>query len=239
MSLPDPLPLSILYEDEWIIAVDKPAGQLVHPSGDPRPEDEVTMKILRDQIGRRVRVAHRLDRPTSGVLLFALEDTAEKALREAFSARRIEKTYWAIVDGRPGDSEWVCEAPLAKDPDSEPQPARTEFRLLETLRHDLSLVEARPITGRFHQIRKHLLGAGLPIVGDYRYAGAERSDALGGLLGTGTRMLLQSRRLGLVHPCTGEPLLIEAPPDPAIERIRSLSSGQPRGVGEIDESHLS
>jgi tRNA pseudouridine65 synthase len=214
--------LEILFRDEWLVAVNKPAGQLVHPSSDPQPDDEVTMKILRDQIGEQVRVAHRLDRPTSGVLLFALEEQAEKNLREAFTDRRISKTYWAVVDGVPSEPEWVCELPLAKDPESQPKQARTEFRLLEKLPSELCLVEARPITGRFHQIRRHLQSADLPIVGDYRYAAIERSDALGQRLGTGTRMLLQAKELRLAHPITGEELVIKAPVDPMFEKVRAL-----------------
>lgn len=211
--------LTILYEDEWLIAVDKPAGQLVHPSSHPEPGDEVTMKILRDQIGRKVRVLHRLDRPTSGVLLFALDDAAEKKLREDFTARRIEKIYWAIVDGIPVLDAWVCKEPLCREPGEKLQEAETEFRILETSERGFALVEARPKTGRFHQIRKHLLSAGTPIVGDYRYAGIERSDALGNELGTGTRMLLQARELNFTHPITRLPLTITAPVEPLFGRI--------------------
>ncbi len=214
--------LQILYRDKWLIAVDKPAGQLVHPSSDPQPEDEVTMKILRDQIGEQVRVAHRLDRPTSGVLLFTLDTEVEKRMRDAFTDRKVEKTYWAIIDGCPENDRWTCEEPLRTNPEAKSKPAKTQFRLLQRLADRSSLIEACPITGRYHQIRKHLLSAGYPIVGDYRYAGIDRSDELGKQLGTGTRMLLQAKQLRLSHPITNKTLHIEAPTDPMIEKALTL-----------------
>ena len=214
-------PLTILFQDEWLIAVDKPAGQLVHPSSHPEPEDEVTMKILRDQVGKKIRVLHRLDRPTSGVLLFALDEKAEKQLRDDFTAKRIEKTYLAVIDGIPETESWTCREPLRREPESRAQDAETAFLLLRKSDQRVALVEAKPRTGRYHQIRKHLLLAGHPIVGDYRYAGIERSDELGAKLGTGKRMLLQARALSFEHPTTRETITIKAPSDPLFESIFS------------------
>ena len=102
---------------------------------------------------------------------------------------------------------------MRKSDDSADQDADTAFTVLERT-EDLSLLEARPSTGRFHQIRRHLLHAGFPIVGDFRYAGEERSYRMGEKLGTGERMMLQARRLGLDHPVTGERVTISAPVDP-------------------------
>ncbi len=211
-----PRPLEILFQDEWIVAVDKPAGQLVHPAEVPQDGDEVTMKILRDQIGERVHTLHRLDRPTTGVLLFATDGIAARALRKAFDAREIEKTYWAVTIGHPVEDVWVCSEPIQKEEGAPIREAKTSFRRLADLGGDLGLVEARPETGRFHQIRRHLLSVGTPILGDYRYSGIERCDALGEKHGTGTRMLLQAKVLEFTHPITEERMKLEAPVEPLI-----------------------
>jgi tRNA pseudouridine65 synthase len=216
-------PLTILHQDEWMVAVDKPAGQLVIPSDRPQPEDEVTMKILRDQIGQQVHPIHRLDRPTSGVLLFGTDRDAARTLHTAFANHEVRKIYWAVISGRPANQEWTCREPIQKDETAEAKSAETAFRLITPLEHKLSLVEAVPKSGRFHQIRRHLSHLGHPIVGDYRYAGMARSDQLGALLGTGTRMLLQAKSLQLQHPVTGQALLIEAPLDPLIQGLYGKS----------------
>ena len=213
-------PLTILYRDEWIIAINKPAGQLVHPADEPAEGDLVTMKILRDQIGERVHLIHRLDRPTSGVVVFATDGDAARKLHRAFEAHDVQKIYWAVIDGHPGSDAWSCIEPIRKHETAPERPAETGFRVIEFLEHGLALVEARPKTGRFHQIRRHLLNVGHPIVGDYRYLGIERCDALGARLGTGSRMLLHAKSLQFQHPATGEPILIEAPGEPLIEMIR-------------------
>jgi tRNA pseudouridine65 synthase len=214
-------PLSILYQDEFLVAIDKPAGMIVHPGRDPEGVEWVAMKRLRDQIGRRVFPAHRLDRPTSGVLLFALDKGTASRAQQAFELRNVVKTYLAIVCGDVPD-RWVCETPLRNDPNDEPLPAKTSFERLAVTPGAffpgdptlvLSLLKVTPATGRFHQIRRHLLEAGCPIVGDFRYAGMDRSYELGEVLGTGTRMLLQSKALELAHPQTGVALKIEAPLD--------------------------
>lgn len=212
-------PLEILYQDDWIIAVNKPAGQLVHPADHPEGSDLVTMKILRDQIGCQVQAVHRLDRPTSGVLLFAKGRTITRALSRAFERHQVQKTYHAIVDGRPPAAEWICEEPIQKTPDLPAREASTGFRVITHLLGDLSLIEARPHSGRYHQIRRHLLHCGIPIVGDYRYAGFDRSNELSNDLGLDTRMLLQSQSLTIPHPITKEPLIIKAPLDPLFQRI--------------------
>lgn len=211
--------LNILYQDEWLVAVDKPAGQLVHPADDPKPEDVVTMKLLRDQLGRQVHPIHRLDCPTSGVLLFTFDGGVTKKLRRAFDRQEVEKVYWAVVNGQPAEDEWVSREGLRKTEDAPLREAVTRFRVIRRLGEKLALVEARPETGRFHQIRRHLLGAGHPIVGDYRYGGVAFCDAQGEELGSGTRMLLQAKELRFVHPMLGEELVIEAPVDEVIGMV--------------------
>ena len=160
----------------------------------------------------------RLDRPTSGVLLFALDRKSAGLLQQAFEQRNVRKTYHAIVCGIP-PQRWVCKIPLQAGPDDAALAAQTTFERLRESAFPgdpsliLSLIQAQPASGRFHQIRRHLLAAGFPIVGDFRYAGEERSHELGRILGTGTRMLLQAKRLEFQHPHSGQPLRIEAPSD--------------------------
>ncbi len=208
-------PLHIIYQDEWLVAVDKPAGQLVHPADNPKEGDQVTMKILRDQIEQHVYNIHRIDRPTTGVLLFGTDRTTARALHRAFEQHEIKKTYWAIVSGTPPADAWDCHEPLRKTDDAPEREAYTSFRVLKNSA-SLFLIEATPHTGRTHQIRKHLLHAGIPIVGDYRYAGIGPSDKIGKQLGTGTRMLLQSRQMEFRHPATAEQTSITAPIDPML-----------------------
>lgn len=215
------VPLRILHQDEFLVAIDKPAGMIVHPGRDPVEPEWIAMKRLRDQLGQRVFPAHRLDRPTSGVLLFSLDRETAGLAQQAFELRQVAKTYHAIVCGRVPE-RWTCETPLASGGESEALPARTSFERLSVSPEGcfagerdliLSLLKATPFTGRFHQIRRHLQQAGKPIVGDFRYAGMDRSHQLGEVLGTGTRMLLQSKSLEFRHPRSGERLRIEAPRD--------------------------
>ncbi len=215
--------LTILYRDDDLIAVNKPAGQLVHPADSPKPDDLVTMKILRDQIGQQVNAAHRLDRPTSGVLLFTTGRRAARALGRAFDRQQVKKTYLSIVDGSPADDQWTCAEPIQKDPHSPPREALTHFHVLARLPNALTLLEAQPQTGRYHQIRRHLLHCQLPIVGDYRYAGYQRSEELSQRYHLQTRMLLQCKSLTFPHPSTKEEMTITAPSDPLFQ---SLTQGE-------------
>lgn len=208
--------LDILYQDQWIVAVDKPAGQLVHPSDTPQPDDEVTMKILRDQLGQKVEVIHRLDRPTTGVLVFGLCVKASKVLRRSFEEQKVQKTYLAFVNGVPALANWQCDEPLQKNEDSPIKSASTDFQILKRFGDDYALIEARPKTGRFHQIRRHLLQADHPIVGDYRYAGIESCEQTSKKLEIGTRMLLQASAIEFIHPVTKKALKITGPLDPII-----------------------
>ena len=216
------VPLNILYQDEFIVAIDKPAGMIVHPGQDPEGPEWIAMKRVRDLLGQRVHLAHRLDRPTSGVLLFALDKETAGLAQQIFERRKVLKTYYAIVCGE-APMRWVCDTPLRTNPEDAQRSAETMFeRLAVTTKAFfpsdpdlvLSLLKATPATGRFHQIRRHLLEAGRPIVGDFRYAGIDRSNELGGVIGTGTHMLLQAKALELDHPRTGVRLKIEAPMDP-------------------------
>jgi tRNA pseudouridine65 synthase len=206
--------LPILFQDEWLVAIDKPPGVLVHPSDQPKPDDLVAMKILRDQVGEKIHVIHRLDQPTSGVLIFATDRRAARKIRQDFEKRRIKKRYLAMVHGRPSTDRWTCRAPLKKTPEAPKRSAETSFKVLEKERPQIALVEAIPNSGRFHQIRRHLLYSGHPIIGDFRYQHYNICKEAGERLGIGTRMLLQAKSLEFRHPITKNQLTIEAPEDP-------------------------
>lgn len=217
-------PLRILFEDEWLVAIDKPAGMLVHQGRDAEEPEWIAMKRLRDQLGRRIHTVHRLDRPTSGVLLFALDQVSSGLAQKEFEQRRVAKTYLALVCGA-FPATWTCETPLQAGEGQPFRDASTRFRCLETgpaltdPSIELSLVEAVPLTGRYHQIRRHLLEAGFPILGDFLYGDMDRNLELGERLGIGTRMLLQAKVLELRHPHTGLPLRIEADEDADFSRV--------------------
>jgi tRNA pseudouridine65 synthase len=215
-------PLSILFQDEWLVAIDKPPGFLVHPSDQPKSDDLVAMKILRDQIKKNIRVIHRLDQPTSGVVIFATNCGAARKLRKDFEKRRVKKRYLAMIHGHPSREEWICQAPLKKNPDSPEKPAETLFRVLEKQAQQLALIEAFPNSGRFHQIRRHLLCSGHPIVGDFRYREHDLCKEFGERMRIGTRMLLQAKSLEFCHPITQVRLVIEAPIDPCIKHLAKI-----------------
>lgn len=210
-------PLHILFQDDYLVAIHKPAGHLVHPADKPQPEDLVAMKILRDQLGKRVNPIHRLDRPTCGILLFGLEPIASRAMHQAFENQEAKKTYWAVIEGQPPLTQWCNTESLRKEPDQPLQQAKTEFLVLnhKTIQGiPLTLLECTPATGRFHQIRRHLSQSEMPILGDYRYAGIDTSNRLSDTLNTQTRMMLQAKKLSFEHPITKEHLIIESPLDP-------------------------
>jgi tRNA pseudouridine65 synthase len=229
------LPVSILYLDDTLVAIDKPPGMIVHAGRDEEGPEWIAMKRVRDLLGRQVYPVHRLDRPTSGVLLFALDLATCARVQRLFESRQVEKHYLAVVEGITRE-HWVCETPLQRNPGEPEREACTGFDRLATAtgagggsgpRPDLSLLRALPRTGRYHQIRRHLAQAGHPIIGDFRYAGVERCLDLGESLGTGTRMLLHAESLLLPHPQTGEPLVIHAPADDSFRHWFPLPSAAP------------
>ncbi|MBP6321669.1 MAG: pseudouridine synthase, partial [Giesbergeria sp.] len=172
-------PLHILWRDEHLVALYKPAGWLVHRTGLDAGETRFVLQTLRDQIGQRVYPVHRLDKGTCGVLVMALHSDAARALSQAFEQQRTHKRYLALVRGWLPDSAEVNH-PLRPDdapPDAPAQAAHTAFRCLARLELDesadgrhpstrASLVEAVPTTGRRHQIRRHLKHLAHPILGD-------------------------------------------------------------------------
>lgn len=176
--------LPIVYRDEDLVAVNKPGGMLVHRSSLSRGETRFVVQTLRDQLGQRVYPVHRLDRPTSGLLLFALSPGIAARLSEAFSERRVDKRYLAVVRGLGPERERLDYA-LREEDGSRPKAempamaAVTEIRRLDSVELPVqvdrypqtrySLMEARPLTGRRHQIRRHLSRRGYPIIGDAKH----------------------------------------------------------------------
>ncbi len=207
--------LDILYRDEHIVAINKPDALLVHRTrlaGDT----VAALQLLRDQINRAVYPAHRLDRATSGVLLFALDAETAARLTTAFTERRVRKRYRAIVRGiTPEQGE--IDHPIIDPDDPVPREAQSQFKRIETVRLDgevegrpaqYSLVEVEPVTGRRHQIRRHLKHIHHPIIGDTTYGRGAHNRFFRDRFGV-YRLLLHARSLELAHPITGDPLRIE------------------------------
>lgn len=229
--------LDILYRDEHLVAIDKPAGLLVHRSNLDRHETRFAVQLLRDQIGRHVHPAHRLDKGTSGVLLFALDAATARALGEQFESGAVDKTYRAIVRGWPPESGCI-DHPLSRQFDDHGRPrtdaatlslpARTDFRRLGTAEIDAAvdryptaryaLVELRPLTGRQHQLRRHMKHIAHPIIGDATH-GKGRHNRLFQERFDSHRLLLACTGLRLRHPASGAPLLLQAPPAADFGRV--------------------
>jgi tRNA pseudouridine65 synthase len=198
--------LSVLYRDEHLIAVNKPSGVLVHRGW---ARDGVpALQQLRDQIGQFVYPVHRLDRATSGALLFALSSEAARDTQALFKREQVEKRYLAVCRGNDPTLRSV-DHPLAQKDGGEKRPAFTELRLLGTFER-YGLFEARPRTGRTHQIRRHLKKAAHPIIGDVRYGKGEHNRLFRGRFGF-HRLALHCHRLAFDHPRTAERVEIEAP----------------------------
>ena len=219
--------LPILFQDEFLAIVDKPSGLLVHRSPIDRHERRFAVQLLRDQLGRRVYPVHRLDKGTSGVLVFALDRETARALADDFARQQVRKTYLAIVRGWLAESglidhplEAIEDSMIAPGP-AGPKAAVTRFRTLATaeLPHRVdryatsryALVELEPETGRRHQLRRHLAHVSHPIIGDSTYGKGRHNRLFAGLFGI-QRLLLACVRLGFTHPATGEPLVIETTP---------------------------
>lgn len=198
--------LSILYRDELLIAINKPAGLAVH-RGLAR-DRTFALQLVRDQIGRHVHAVHRLDRATSGVLLFALAPGTARRMQERFAAGAVAKRYLALVRGIP-PAAGVIDHPVPGDEEGPRVPAVTEFRRLATFER-YALVEARPRTGRFHQIRRHFKHLSHPLIGDVRYGKGEHNRLFRERFGL-HRLALHALELAFDHPHTREELRIVAP----------------------------
>jgi len=201
-----------VYEDEYLLAVDKPSGLLSVPGRGPDKADCLSGRV--QQIFPEARIVHRLDMETSGLLLFARNEETQRLLGQLFEKRKIEKTYIAIVHGRPQTDSGIIDAPLIADWPNRPlqkidfdngKPSQTRYRLLS---YDTLLDQARlrlePVTGRSHQLRVHLHYLGHPITGDKLYFSP-------GMTSRAKRLALHASALGFPHPHTGASLTISCP----------------------------
>lgn len=206
--LPEAIPLRIIYEDDDVLVVDKPAGLTVHPAPG-HPSNTLVNAILFHfphlaEIGDSLRpgVVHRLDKDTSGVMLVAKNSLAQAKLAEQFQTRSVAKAYLVLVKGRLTPEDGIIEAPIGRDPRnrkrmavvSRGREARTQYHVVKYL-GDYTLLEVRPETGRTHQIRVHLSAIGYPVVGDPVYG--VKSPYL-------SRQFMHACRLGFKLPSTGE-----------------------------------
>ncbi len=210
---PEPFTLPVIYEDEHIIAIDKPSGMVVYPAAG-HPHGTVINQVLSHcalaNFGapQRPGIVHRLDEGTSGVLIIAKTDLAYLSLVEQFKRRAIEKIYLALVHGQVREDEGRIEGPIGRDPVRRQRmrilptgkPAITEFRVRERFART-TLLEVRPLTGRTHQIRVHLSAIGHAVVGDPLYGSHKPAP----------RLMLHAWQMKLAHPITGEHLELVAP----------------------------
>ena len=230
---PEEIPLDVLYEDDDLVAVNKSAGMIVH-AGAGRSEGTLVNALLYhfgklSSVGGELRpgIVHRLDRFTSGVILAAKHDAAHRALARQFQSRKVQKTYWALVQGDPGKHpnrgrsveidgvRWTrLEMPIGRDTRARVRmatrrggrAARTDFRILRRSK-DFARVELRIATGRTHQIRVHMSAIGHPVVGDRLYGAARAPEGLEPL----ERYYLHAREICFEQPITAEPLTVTAP----------------------------
>jgi len=251
--LPEDIPLAVLYEDEHLLAIDKPAGLVVHPAPGHASGTLVNALLHRTRdlrgIGGELRpgIVHRLDRDTSGVLLVAKTDLAHASLSRQMKRRSMKKEYLALVAGIPRVRKGEVAFSIGRDPrdrkrmkafratDPAPAGAREARTLFEIEREwfplGLTLLRCRLITGRTHQIRVHLAASGLPVVGDPVY-GRPRFDRVGDAalrkrLDEFPRQALHAERVAFRHPESGEPLEITAPIPPDLSALFAAIDAAP------------
>lgn len=229
-------PLTLLHRDETIAVFNKPAGLLLHRSYVAPGETRFALQLARDQLGQRVYPVHRLDRPTSGVLLFALSPEAAARLTAAFTGGEVHKSYLAICRGITPPAGTI-DYPLREEQDrrdpyrqegKEPQVAVTGYRRLATVELPFavgryptsrySLVAATPLTGRRNQIRRHFKHIFHPLIGDVDYGEGRHNRFFRDELSC-RRLLLHAAELTFPHPANGRPLTVTAPMDGLFRRV--------------------
>ena len=228
--------LTILFQDDDLVAVHKPAGLLVHKSPIDKHETRYAMKILRNQIGCWVYPVHRLDKPTSGILLFALSPEAAKATSQQFEERQVQKHYRAVVRGYTPESD-IIDHPLKEiaafksekeqAENKEAKNATTKLTRIKTFELPFSdgrfstsrysLVELKPETGRKHQLRRHMKHISHPIIGDVKYGKGEHNRLFKRQFES-ERLLLAAVKLIISHPSTGKELELECPLEESFEK---------------------
>jgi tRNA pseudouridine65 synthase len=225
--------LDILFRDEHLIAINKPHDLLVHRSAIAADAGEFALQLLRDQIGQKVNPAHRIDRKTGGVLLFAFSKSVEIGMQKQFAENQVTKKYLAIVRGHTDDNGAI-DYPLRKE-NGTLQEAFTTYRTLKRAELDVafgkhttsrySLIEATPATGRMHQLRKHFAHIFHPIIGD-RTHGCNKQNKLFKEKWEMNTMLLHASSIEFMHPVTGDRIVIEAPLQQEFIRMMDLMGWQ-------------
>ncbi len=217
--------IEILYRDADVVAVNKPSGLAVHRGW--ADDDAFAMTLVRDLLGQWVYPVHRLDRGASGVLLFGLSSEAARVLCERFEKHEVQKRYVALVRGAPPET-LVIDHPLRPDNSDVPQAAVTDVRRLAQFGR-YAWVEARPRSGRLHQIRRHLKHISCPLIGDVRYGKGEHNRLFREHYGL-HRLALHAEQLQL-RGLNDQPLDLEAPLPPelrrAVEQLRSETASKP------------
>lgn len=223
--------LEILYQDEYLVAINKPHGLLVHRSKYADEVKEFAVQELRNQIGQYVWPCHRLDRKTSGVLLFALDEKTNSLMQQKFASSQVQKTYWSIVRGFTTDSDTI-DYSLHNEKGKE-QEALTHYKTLQKSEIDMpfgkfhtsrySLVEVYPKTGRLHQIRKHFAHIFHPILGD-RPHGCNKQNKLFKEKWNMTSMMLHAKEIEFEHPLTNKKTHITAEHSDEFSRMMNILS---------------
>ncbi len=231
--------LEIIYQDQHLVAINKPSGLLVHRTNIDRHETRFAMQLLRNQLGQHVYPVHRLDKPTSGVLLFALNSEMARELSEQFRQHQIEKSYLAVVRGWTEDKETIdyplvdgpIKAAYAEQKSSDtPRSAVTRYTTLDRIELPIatgryassrySLLEARPTTGRRHQLRRHFKHISHPIIGDTTYGDSRHNNQFREQFAC-HRLLLHALQLEFKHPIGGRKVCLLAPLDSGLKQLLS------------------
>lgn len=222
-------PLDIIYQDHWLVAIDKPAGLLVHRSAIDKHETRFALQELRNQLGQHVYPVHRLDKPTSGVLVFALTPEVAANIQAQFEQAQVHKEYLLVCRGHTAESAVIDHALVPKDDFKKrskekrapkaAQSAVTRFERIATLTIDepvdrypssrYSLVKAMPVTGRKHQIRRHFKHISHPLIGCPKYGKAVHNRYFAERLQC-NRLLLHCHKMGFTHPVTNDNICITA-----------------------------
>ncbi|MGH6719818.1 MAG: RluA family pseudouridine synthase [Alphaproteobacteria bacterium] len=234
------IPLVVLYEDDELIVVDKPAGLVIHP-GAGNPRGTLVNALIAHCRGRlagvggvlRPGIVHRIDKDTSGLVVAAKTDRAHHDLARQFAARTIERAYLAIVRGRPARPAGDIEGAIGRDPGQRKRmavvrrggkAALTRYKVVRAFGEAAALVECRLATGRTHQIRVHMAAIGHPVVGDPVYGrgprgGANKPGSSSSLLARFPRQALHAHALGFGHPVTGKTLRFQSPIPDDMDRL--------------------
>ena len=227
--------LPVIYQDAWLAVVDKPAGLMVHDSVLAAHETDFAADRLREQFGRQIFLVHRLDRATSGCLLLAFDREAASALGKAVMAQQLDKRYLAVCRGWPEEAFTIDHALDGGPGKPQKKPAVTAFTRLACGELDApsagfptsryALLECRPQTGRFRQIRRHLKHASHHLIGDTSHGDGRHNRAFR-MRGV-HRMLLHASQLGFPHPDTGEVVQVQAPPSGEFLKAMALFGWSP------------